>query len=404
VLLLEKNLQRAEVDADASPPAAATGGLPRGHAALDGRALDAAARHLAARPVLIIAGDQVPRVRAEVALAQLAERCSALVAVTPDARDAFDNTSGRFLGVAGAMGHARVLEALQAAAVCVLVGTRLPWLARHGLEPLLAQKVVLSLGQGVPFIAPLSLHLDACPRALCAALLERLPPAPEAGTPSALRREACDQPTEPRPVRFDMQTVLARLERELEDGGVVLADAGNTGASTVHHLRAPRAGRWLLAMGMAGMGYSFGAAIGAACATGKRCLVCAGDGAFFMHGLEVHTAVQHSLPISFVVFDNRAHGMCLLRERLLLGEEHGYNRFARAHLGAGLAAMFPGLPSHDCASLDELDRALAMTRDASGPVLLSIELPEVETPPFAALEAAARARGIPPHPGAHDRA
>jgi acetolactate synthase I/II/III large subunit len=197
--------------------------------------------------------------------------------------------------------------------------------------------------------------------------------------------------------------VLARLARELEDGGVVLADAGNTGASTVHHLRAPRAGRWLLAMGMAGMGYSFGAAIGAACATGKRCLVCAGDGAFFMHGLEVHTAVQHSLPITFVVFDNHAHGMCLLRERLLLREEHGYNRFGRAHLGAGLAAMFPGLPSHDCASLAELERALAATRAARGPVLLSIELPELEIPPFAALEAAARARDVSAASGGQER-
>jgi acetolactate synthase-1/2/3 large subunit len=106
--------------------------------------------------------------------------------------------------------------------------------------------------------------------------------------------------------------------------------------------------------------------------------------------MEVHTAVQHGLPITFVIFDNRAHGMCLMRERYLVGEEHGYNRFAPAHIGAGLGAMLPGLPSHDCASLAELERALDATRGVRGPVLLSIELPDVEVPPFAALQAAAR--------------
>lgn len=420
VLLLEKNLQRAQIEVEASSrpglareregrplrDAAEGNTTARAAAALDPALLDAAAERLSARPVLIIAGDQAPRARADAALAQLAERTGALVAVTPDARDAFDNDSPRFLGVAGAMGHAPVQEALRAAAVCLLVGTRLPWLARHGLEPLLAQKTVLSLGQGAPFVPEGALHLEGCPRALCAALFERLPPARDAAQaapePASSEPTSAERPRQapPRsapagrePSWFDTPSVLARIERELEPGAVVLVDAGNTGASAAHYLRAPRSGRWLLAMGMAGMGYSFGAAIGAACATGKRCLVCAGDGAFFMHGFELHTAVQYALPITFVVFDNRAHGMCSLRERLLLGEEHGHNRFVRAHLGAGFAAMFRGLPSHDCASHAELERALAATRGARGPVLLSIALPEVEIPPFAPLEAAARALG-----------
>jgi acetolactate synthase-1/2/3 large subunit len=274
-------------------------------------------------------------------------------------------------------------------------------LARQGIEPLLAEKVVLSVGQEAPFIDSLALHLEGCPRALCEALAERLPASPrsaalaveprstQAGSVGPGTSEATPRPGGP-DERFDMPAVLARLERELEDGSVVLADAGNTGASVAHYLRAPHAGRWLMAMGMAGMGYTFGAAIGAACASGRRCMICAGDGAFFMHGMEVHTAVQHALPITFVIFDNRAHGMCLMRERYLVGEEHGYNRFEPAHIGAGLGAMLPGLPSHDCASLAELERALVATRGARGPVLLSIELPDVEVPPFAALQIAAR--------------
>jgi acetolactate synthase-1/2/3 large subunit len=154
----------------------------------------------------------------------------------------------------------------------------------------------------------------------------------------------------------------------------------------VHHLRAPRDGHWLLAMGMAGMGYSFGAAVGAHFATGRRCTVLAGDGAFFMHGLDLHTAVEHQLPISYVIFNNKAHGMCVVREQLLLGEESGYNRFRPSHLGAGLRAMFPGLHACDCATLTELKKALEQAFSIDGPSVVAVELPAVEIPPFLAFQ------------------
>ena len=44
----------------------------------------------------------------------------------------------------------------------------------------------------------------------------------------------------------------------------MFADAGNTGAAAVHHLPVPGDGRFVVALGMGGMGYSFGAGIGSA--------------------------------------------------------------------------------------------------------------------------------------------
>jgi thiamine pyrophosphate-dependent acetolactate synthase large subunit-like protein len=46
--------------------------------------------------------------------------------------------------------------------------------------------------------------------------------------------------------------------------------------------------------------------------------------------------------------------------------------------------MFPGLHAVDCSSADELERALAECRDIAGPCFVSLALPEVEVPPFAA--------------------
>ena len=389
VLLIAKDVQRANIVATDAITSAPPGREMRG-APVDRMAVARAADLLLGGPALIIAGDEVARARATADLGRLAAIIDAPVAVTPDGRDAIDNRDPRFLGVAGAMGHAAVVRALVAAGVLVLVGTRLPLLARQGLEPILADKPVLAVGRELPFVSPGSaVHLggdiSTNLRALVEALRNRAPVAHpgQAGTAPALG--ALSEWTSP--------AILQAIERSLPEGSVLLVDAGNTGAQGVHHVRLPRGGRCLIAMGMAGMGWTFGAAVGAALATGRRCTVLAGDGAFFMHGLDIHTALEHALPITYVVFNNRAHGMCLVRERLLLGGESGYNSFRASHIGAGLAAMFPGLPARDCQTVLEVEGALAQANTADGPFVITAELPEVEVPPFSVFQQVIAARG-----------
>ena len=43
-----------------------------------------------------------------------------------------------------------------------------------------------------------------------------------------------------------------------------------------------------------------------------------------MHGMEIHTAVQYRLPITFVLFNNNAHAMCVTREQLFYGDRYSY--------------------------------------------------------------------------------
>jgi acetolactate synthase-1/2/3 large subunit len=297
--------------------------------------------------------------------------------VTPDGRDAFDNHSPRFLGVAGAMGHPAVLRALVEARTCLVVGTRMPVLARAGIEAPLRELTVAWVGRDAPHVAArdlvhagtdivgsLRMLADACTSRSSRAVV-----APPGRAPTSN-------------AHLDASTVMAAVERSLPARGVVLVDAGSTGATAAHHLRIGNGTRWLLAMGMAGMGYTFGAAIGAAFASGGRCTVVAGDGAFFMHGLDIHTAIEHDLPITYVILDNRAHGMCLVRERLLLGRDAGYNAFLPAHLGTGLRAMFPRLVATDCDDLATLEHALRDAVAHAGPAVVCARLRDVEVPPF----------------------
>ena len=117
--------------------------------------------------------------------------------------------------------------------------------------------------------------------------------------------------------------------------------------------------------------------------TGDRTVVVAGDGSFFMHGMELHTAIQYRLPVTFVLFNNNAHAMCVTREQLFYGDRYSYNRFTPSRLGAGLAAMFPGLPSVDVAEPPSCPARCARPWPHDGPSVVSIECSADEIPPFA---------------------
>jgi acetolactate synthase-1/2/3 large subunit len=63
-----------------------------------------------------------------------------------------------------------------------------------------------------------------------------------------------------------------------------MVEVGNTGAATIPYLPARRGGRFVVALGMGAIGYSFGAGAGIAFARGRgprpcrRTVVIAGDG------------------------------------------------------------------------------------------------------------------------------
>ena len=96
---------------------------------------------------------------------------------------------------------------------------------------------------------------------------------------------------------------------------------------------------------------------------------------------EIEYAAQSAF--TFVLFNNNAHAMCVTREQLFYDDRYSYNRFRPSRIGAGLAAMFPDLPSHDVESLDALPSALRAALSVDGPSVVSIECSADEIPPFA---------------------
>ncbi len=403
VILVAKDLQQATVQSldvrgASHPPARQEASSPApSHATDDPRLLARIKALLAKGPLLVVASARVRREGVEREFQSFVMAHDAMVGVTPDGRDAFDNRDPRFVGVIGAMGGPRLERALEAAGAVVLVGTALPLLARLGVEQTLSQKPILALHTAAPWV--LSEHVIHVPGPLGTALTtlaEAAPPSAPERRRVFSREYSSTQPAseEESDGVLDFASSLGLVSSHLQPAGVLLVDAGNTGAAGVHYIDCPSNGRCLIAMGMAGMGYTFGAAIGATVTTGRRCTVVAGDGAFYMHGLEIHTAVEHRLPITYLLLDNHAHGMCLVREELLLGRRAGYNSFRPANLAGGLSALFPGLFARSCRTRAELERALVETRNVRGPAVLAVELGDVEIPPFSAFLAEAARRSI----------
>jgi acetolactate synthase I/II/III large subunit len=387
VLLLPKDIQQAELGVNGG-----VGRFEQVSTQLGDPHMIASALRLADGPITIIAGEQVARDDARAELEQLRAMLRARVATVPDAKDVagtpgMGSSSG--LGVTGVMGHPGVASAIAGSALCLLVGTRMTVTSRAGLDDALASVPVFSIGSAPPYVGGIHVHTPDLrgSLSLLTSTLSRYGRPPGKRVPDAVPHNELRTPSHSGPgVRY--RDAMQVLNDVLPDGTDIVVDAGNIGASAIHYLPVRRDGRFIVALGMGGMGYSFGAGIGIAFAAksrkqGRRVFVIAGDGSFFMHGMEIHTALQYRLPVTFLLFDNHAHAMCVTREQLFYDDLYSYNRFGISRLGAGLATMFPGLPSMDVDDIVELPAALEVSLGTDGPSVISVECSADEIPPFA---------------------
>ena len=162
----------------------------------------------------------------------------------------------------------------------------------------------------------------------------------------------------------------------------MIADAGNASAAVARDLELGAGAGFSMALGMGGMGYSIGAALGAALATRSPAIALAGDGAFFMHGFEIHSALEADAPVLFVIFNNNAHAMCVTRDQIYLGIEKSISRFKACPIAGGLSAMFPSLRTYEARTVSELRAAVESLQGFDRPSALVIELDADEIPPF----------------------
>ncbi|MED5799949.1 thiamine pyrophosphate-binding protein [Gordonia sp. Z-3] len=390
-ILLPKDVQAASMSGPGSRVHRAPGSDVPGFdvAQLDRLAAELVAQ-VAATPgrVVIWAGEQASVAGLGGPIDELANALAATVVASPGGRDILRGGDG-CAGVTGVMGHPSAHRALERSSVCLAVGCRMSMTDRAGLDEVLARQRTIHLGAHAPRLPGVDHHacddLTGALEHLTRRVREML-----AARPARVPCEITRLPVPPSTTRvLDMRTVVETVGAELPSRVTVFADAGNAGAAAIHHLPFGR-GRFVVALGMGGMGYALAAGVGHAIRTtiaggGARSVVIAGDGAFFMHGTEMHTAIEFDAPVTFVILNNNAHGMCITREQRFFPNTPSVNRFRPTDIAAGLTAMFPALAVSHPSGRRELRDAAAAHFSARGPNCLVVDVDPDEIPPFAPL-------------------
>lgn len=135
-----------------------------------------------------------------------------------------------------------------------------------------------------------------------------------------------------------------------------------------------RPGGWFnAATGYGALGFGPPAAIGAQIAGPRSPVVClTGDGGFQFSLPEIAVAVEHRLPVIFVVWNNRGY-----REIETSMVDAGVEPVGVSPAPPDFVTLAPayGMPAERISDLADLPAALARAKDAAGPALIDIVVP-----------------------------
>ena len=110
-------------------------------------------------------------------------------------------------------------------------------------------------------------------------------------------------------VPYKPQRLIMDLAASLPTDTLYFLDNGNSMAWAIRHLNMTLPYSFYVGLGFASMGFAAAASIGAKLAAGDRPVVAlVGDGSFLMNGMEVATAVNHNIPVIWVVMNNSMLG------------------------------------------------------------------------------------------------
>jgi acetolactate synthase I/II/III large subunit len=160
-------------------------------------------------------------------------------------------------------------------------------------------------------------------------------------------------------------------------------DAGNSWAWATHYLHPKEPGHYRIGLGFGAMAWAIGAAIGTAIgAPGKQVICITGDGSYLMSGQELTVAVQHALPVIFVVLNDNSLGMVKHGQKLGGGESIG---FELPTVDYAAIARALGAHAYTIKTPEELSNLDIKTISKTpGPCLLDVYIDGKETPPMGA--------------------
>lgn len=375
------------------------------HAAVDVEAVREGAKLLyRARRPAILAGAGAASSGASAELVKLADRFKIPVATTPKGKGAFPETHPLSLGVFGFSGHASARSYLLSGGVDVLfaVGTSMGETATNSWDKRLQPKDALvqididprEIGKNYPARVGVVGDARAALTELNRVLDDLTIIRPGEWNPSWLPEVAAARAgglypalSEEREGTLRPSRLVRILREALPDDAYLFVDIGNCMLWGGTHYEVRKACTYILNMGLGSMGHSIAAAIGGKLAAPDRpVVVLGGDAAFAMTGMEVHTAVENNLPVTWVILNDGGHGMVRQGERLLIGEEISGSAF-RHTLDICMIAEALGAQGFRVSTERDLRLALLSALESKRPCVIDARIDPTEVPEGLAMRA-----------------
>lgn len=177
------------------------------------------------------------------------------------------------------------------------------------------------------------------------------------------------------------QRVVTELSRNIPLNFRLHLDAGNTWAWFTHYChRKSSEGYYHIAMGFGSMGWAIGASIGTCFGSNEPSVCITGDGSYLMSGQEITVALQHQIPVIFVVLNDGELGMVKHGQKLGGAEEVG---FELPEINYAMIAQAMGIEGITIKTPQELV-AIDWQRlgKKQGPTMINLLIDPNEVPPM----------------------
>lgn len=307
-------------------------------------------------------------------IARFADELGVPIVTTLNGKGIIDERHPLALGPVGVFGKITASRALQQADVVVALGTKFSCFNTFSWKLPQATQTVIhvdidgeELGRAIPNVLGIVGDVREASEQIIDALVAN-------GTRFDWRQTG-ELPSQPGTAANDPaippEEVVIAVNQVFDEQTILVSDASLSSGWTATRFTVRRPGRYFLApRGIGGLGWSCGAAIGAAMAApeGTRIVVFSGDGAAAYWLGEIETAVRLSLPITFIVLNNSCLGWQVQLEKAMGFDE--VSRFSQIDFSkVGLAMGASGARAR---SMEEVTSALMQASRIPAPFVLDV--------------------------------
>ena len=177
------------------------------------------------------------------------------------------------------------------------------------------------------------------------------------------------------------QRVVTEFAKSIPANFRLHLDAGNTWAWFTHYFHRKNAqGNYHIAMGFGSMGWAIGAAIGSTFGSNEPSVCITGDGSYLMSGQEITVALQHQLPVIYVVLNDGVLGMVKHGQKLGGAEEIGFELPSIDYAKMAESMGIEGITIKTPQDLVEIDWQRLGNKKA--PTMINLIIDPEEVPPM----------------------